>query len=764
MEGLSIMIKLTFKHLLVVSVILTLFLGLSLVSATDVTDDNAVSTKNICTHSITSDNNDNIDVNDINNYIKNTFTSTSANNGSNSDENIIKENDNNGNTVGASNGGTITDLKDKIDTGGSSITLTDDYTYNQDIDSGFTEGITVSRDLTIDGQGHTIDLGGKIRFITVKDGYNLVLKNLIIKNGYHMDRGGAVWINGNGSFVNCNFTGNNASQYGGAVNIFQGNGIFINSTFTGNNASQYGGAVNIFQGNGIFINSTFNNNTGHNGGGAVDISYSNGIFINSTFIGNNAKDGGAVCIYSDSGSSGIFINSTFIGNNATKKGGAICIDYSSSGSFVNSTFIDNYVGQYPDGYGGAVYVNSGSGSFINSTFTGNNALSTGGAVYINSTGNGSFINSTFTGNNAASSGGAVGIFNTSCVVSFVNSTFINNTSGNNGGAVFSSYGNGSFINSTFTGNYAEGNGGAIYIYDKNGTAILCRFNTENDTITNVDIIPAIINVLNYTSPYQSGEKLEFNLTADDILFDWFFNTTIDIFKDGELVKTVYGLSGEGWIVDLNPGEYDAVLSLTDYPDEPSSSATLNVEKLASSITADAVSTIYTVDKFLVISLKDSNGNPISGADLSVKLGGIKNYTTNEDGQVLINVAKLYPKTYNAMISYEGSDNFNGSTGSAKVTVNKITSSIIAKSPTFKLNQNIKKYTITLKYLSGKLLANKKVTLNFNGKTYTVKTNNKGQGVFKIYKHLKKGVYNAVITVPENSYYNKVIKKVKITVK
>ena len=39
------MIKLTLKHLLVVSMILTLFLGLSLVSATDVTDDNAVSTK-----------------------------------------------------------------------------------------------------------------------------------------------------------------------------------------------------------------------------------------------------------------------------------------------------------------------------------------------------------------------------------------------------------------------------------------------------------------------------------------------------------------------------------------------------------------------------------------------------------------------------------------------------------------------------------------------------------------------------------------------
>ncbi len=62
------MMKLTLKHLLVVSVILTLFLGLNLVSATNITDDSALSTKNICTHSITSDSN--IDVNDINNYVK----------------------------------------------------------------------------------------------------------------------------------------------------------------------------------------------------------------------------------------------------------------------------------------------------------------------------------------------------------------------------------------------------------------------------------------------------------------------------------------------------------------------------------------------------------------------------------------------------------------------------------------------------------------------------------------------------------------------
>ncbi len=228
-------------------------------------------TKNICTHSITSDN-DNVDVNDINNYAKNTVISTSKNN-SNNDENIIKGN-NNGNTVGSSNEGTISELNTTINAGSSSsITLDKDYTYNNGTDSGFTNGIVVNRDLIIDGQGHTIDLGGKIMFLQVDIGYNLILKNLIIKNGRDS-----------------------------AVSIYCGNGSFINSTFTGNSAISRGGAVYIYEGNGSFINSTFTNNNGKNEydeftyGGAVYINHGNGSFINSTFTGNNASQGGAVYI------------------------------------------------------------------------------------------------------------------------------------------------------------------------------------------------------------------------------------------------------------------------------------------------------------------------------------------------------------------------------------------------------------------------------------------------------------------------------------
>jgi hypothetical protein len=58
----------------------------------------------------------------------------------------------------------------------------------------------------------------------------------------------------------------------------------------------------------------------------------------------------------------------------------------------------------------------------------------------------------------------------------------------------------------------------------------------------------------------------------------------------------------------------------------------------------------------------------------------------------------------------------------------------------------------------------KVTLNVNKKTITAKTNSKGKAIFKIKKLTKKGKYSATVTFKENKYYNKVTKKVKITVK
>ncbi|WP_407413038.1 hypothetical protein [Methanobrevibacter sp.] len=55
-------------------------------------------------------------------------------------------------------------------------------------------------------------------------------------------------------------------------------------------------------------------------------------------------------------------------------------------------------------------------------------------------------------------------------------------------------------------------------------------------------------------------------------------------------------------------------------------------------------------------------------------------------------------------------------------------------------------------------------MKIKGKTYKAKTNAKGKATFKIKKLTKKGNHKAVIKYNGDKYYNKVTKKVKITIK
>ena len=62
------------------------------------------------------------------------------------------------------------------------------------------------------------------------------------------------------------------------------------------------------------------------------------------------------------------------------------------------------------------------------------------------------------------------------------------------------------------------------------------------------------------------------------------------------------------------------------------------------------------------------------------------------------------------------------------------------------------------------MKNMKVTVKVNKKTYTAKTNSKGQATFKLTKLTKKGTFTATVKYAGNSYYKAVSKNVKITVK
>lgn len=185
--------------------------------------------------------------------------------------------------------------------------------------------------------------------------------------------------------------------------------------------------------------------------------------------------------------------------------------------------------------------------------------------------------------------------------------------------------------------------------------------------------------------------------------------------------------------------------------------------LPTTIVASAVSTVYNGNKYLIITLKDSEGNAIKGATLSINLNGIKNINTDSNGQVKLTTNRLSPKIYTVKVSFNGDNNYYKSTKEVKVTVKKATPKLTAKAKTFKKSVKTKKYSITLK-TNQKVMKNTKVTIKVNKKTYAAKTNSKGKATFKISKLTKKGTFKAVITYKGNTYYNKVTKKVNIKVK
>ena len=191
-------------------------------------------------------------------------------------------------------------------------------------------------------------------------------------------------------------------------------------------------------------------------------------------------------------------------------------------------------------------------------------------------------------------------------------------------------------------------------------------------------------------------------------------------------------------------------------------------QMATKITASPVTLTYnTVDSKVTFTLMDENNRVLSGEKVSITFNGktYDNLLTNPQGKISLDVSsKLVPKTYSAVCKFAGDESFKASSKTVSVVVKKATPKMTAKAKTFKKSVKTKKYLITLKTNQNKVMKNTKVTLKVNKKTYTAKTNSKGQATFKITKLTKKGKYTATVKYAGNGYYNAKTVKPKITVK
>ena len=357
--------------------------------------------------------------------------------------------------------GTFTDLADAIQSvpAGGNISLTKDYVYSDNVN----QAIVISNNMTIDGQGHTLDANNQISIFKIKTYTHVTLKNITFVNGKGFN-GGAIELTPGSSIeiIDCKFINNTATNFGGAIysvvygatltstitnSIFENNtalnggAIYLmedkatieGTTFTGNKAGKDGAALYVAGDYCNLANSTFTDNVAGDDGPAVYWESDNGIMYNisclnnrGTSNGTSSSRGGSICL---TGSNVTVKKSSFKNSFAGFDGGALFI----TGNDVNviDTVFDNCTAN--DEHGGALYVIGNGVHIINCGFENCNANLSGGVIYVN--GSGAVIDQvTFAGNSANLDGGALYVAGDNCILA--NSTFRDNVAGDDGGAIY----------------------------------------------------------------------------------------------------------------------------------------------------------------------------------------------------------------------------------------------------------------------------------------------------------------------------------------
>ena len=704
------MLTIKVKLILAVTLIFTLFLGLSLVSASDINIDDTVSLKdnNIKTSSSSiaiDDVEDNMnDDNGLATDSNPTVASTNAGDGE-----IVKD---------SSNSKSITELNKTINSGNSSILLDDDYTYNQDTDSRFINlgGIRISSDLTIDGQGHTIDLGGKIRFLNVTG--SVTLKNINIINGYAYS-GGAIYIEGKGCIINSTFTSNKAhTRYGGAI-YNEGNCSIINSTFTYNYASSSGGAIANLRHCSV---------------------------INSTFSYNNAGYGGA--IYHRGNCS--VINSTFSYNNATYCGGAINIDQDNTmASVINSTFSNNNAN-----YGGAIYYYSGILNVTISKFTDNFGnivyYKTKGNIYVDST-----TRSLSDPDLICNKIDKIILLNNYTYESdasiFINVSGVDKTSGLVYGAVYA------VIDQKIYSGYVMNGTGSIALSGL--SAGMYNFEiiyngTDSDTWGKFRKTGFRITV------YKS-EEVDMNVSASNItygeegLVNITFNQTVQglayITYDNKIYSVnISGDSGIITVPGLMPGDYnfDVYFNSSNYK-ASMKTVSFTVFKNDPVIDVTVANITYGEDAVIFVNFAEEINGTVYLIYNNV------NYTGNiTNGQGNITIKGLNANDYNLNVIYDGTIIYNATSAPAVFTVFKTNSTISVTADDVEYG-NVVLVNVTTDCEDGDIF------LVINNQTYTGYIRN-GIGIINVIG-LEPGYYSTNVTYNGSVNYNPCVAPVNFTV-
>lgn len=431
---------------------------------------------------------------------------------------------------------------------------------------------------------------------------------------------------------------------------------------------------------------------------------------------------------------------------------------------------------------------------------------------------------TFNGNNAAlDCNGVTGIFRVSAPnVAINNINFINAWKSGYGGAIEVLNSNCSIVSCNFTNNFAK-DGGAIYaqedtvidgctfvknladekydvnkfivvngilkncIFDENygigGAALNCVVENcyfhKSWSVKSKSIVNSVFDD-NFVAfrPLDSCSIINCTVVNTGIVFD-ISNINISIigstFKDNLNDYVCMGMENSTAtflncnLINNSASNYSAIklsgnntVKLIDCLINNTSMDDGVFVQYNTKLFASNLNVVYNTGNYPVITLKDSFGNPVSDAELSLNVGSNKlTLITNANGQAKI--AKAFvPKTYATKIAFAGTEQYLSSSLNTKIIIKKATPKLTSPNKSYKAKAT-KKLTATLKDNKGKALKSKKITFKLKGKTYSAKTNSKGVATVTV-KITSKGTYNVAVRYAGDNYFNSIGKSIKLTVK
>ena len=677
-------------------------------------------------------------------------------------------------------------LNNKIIYSSEEITLTHDYSFNEENDTEYIDGIVISKPITINGNGYTVDANGIARIFKITSP-DVTLKNITFLNAFH-DKGGSLYITGNDcNIIDCSFINNKATVEAGAIFLVARHGQIINSKIINCSSDLYTGAVLINSANASVIGCHFENNSANISAGAIGwAAKDNGIIRDCVFVNNSAYNEGGGAIFWNQGKNGIIQNSTFRNNYANFNGSAIFWSFGENGKIIDSIFINNEANVT----GGAIYLKGNNNEMNNCNFT-NNTAEAGSAVFW--TGNkGKIVNCNF--NNILTNSKTSGVLDISdadieikyCTIDesdSYNSIYAKdsliNLEKNKFNGFISVISDGGIVSPTYITLKGE-NGYPSYpielnaiIHDDNENVVIAKFKKLTYIISDGSKIQTSCVDGNWFATHTFNKTGEYIVTADIPKFNnltvgdikvqigqttKFVNVTInDDLKIAVVLVNDLGLpiananvtfnidnetynttsDNSGLVMIQSASNKTVTISYSGDDEYIPANITITLKDIIPTktdaqfnIVPRQIIKIYAVDysagergNDIEFRLTDAEGNPIAGAEVTLLFKtSVYNRTTDEDGYVFIGISTSKSGKSLGVLSFLGDEKHNAVVVPFTFNVQKKTITIKAQKKTFKAKTKTKKFTVTLKTKVFNS-KDKKVYLK-KGKMVTLKINGK----------------------------------------